>query len=162
MKLYYFMIIAIGLMYAFSLTGIETIGSRTLGMLVNNNITDTNVNPDVADYTGVTESSGILNYLTQNWWIIIAVAFALVIFVGSVEGIKVFGSGLELNPVNAIIGGLSAAIFFMFAVDFFNILLYMKDLTGGTGWEYHITWILIVPFLFGFGYTLIKFIQGTE
>lgn len=162
MKLYYFMIIAIGLMYTLSLAGVDTASSRVLDSLTSENLTDTDVNPSVSDYSDVTDSSSILNYLTQNWWVIMAIVLALGIFASSIEGIRVFGSGVEINPMNAIISGVAAAIWFMFAVDFFSILVLMREVTGGTGWEFHLTWILVVPFLFGFGYSLIKFMQGTE
>jgi hypothetical protein len=50
----------------------------------------------------------------------------------------------------------------MFAIDIYSVLKLMYSITGGAGWIFNISWIIIVPFLFGFGYSLVQFIMGTE
>lgn len=159
MKLYYFVIIAIGLMFTFHLAGIETGSGRILDMLTSENVSNTIVDYDEADYTGA-DTGDILN--NNSWWVVLAVAFTTLIALAGFRGIRVAGFGLEVNPMNAIVAAVASAIFTMFALDFFSILIHMHEITGGTGWQYHLTWILIVPILFGFALSLIQFIKGTE
>lgn len=162
MKLYYFMIIAIGLMYTFSLAGVDTVTNSVLDRigLMPDNLNSTVVDYDVNDYSG---NSAENIYQTDSWWESIKIAMAVLIFLGVASGIQIFGSGINLsNVVTTAMAGLSLVLFSMFVVDFVSVLRKIYIVTGGVGWEFNIAWVIIVPFILTFAFSLIKFIQGTE
>jgi len=177
MKLYYFMIIAIGLMFTFNLAGIDTGNHNILVHLgfENNNISNLSgveLKPDIGNIS--IESSDIarpsnlkskIKHITDDatlWWSF-AVAMAVIFGLAIAGSIRIAGSGFNTSAgIYVITAGVSIFIFYMFAFDFLSILRYMKEITGGTGWEYYLVWILIFPFIVGFAFELIKFIQGTD
>jgi len=161
MKLYYFMIIAIGLMFTFSIAGVDTGSNRiinTLGMGVNS-LNETVITPSLS----AASTYNIRDIINQNsWWLALVGAFAVAISLGAIKGVSIFGGGAQLDPLNAIMAAVAAYIYFMFSFDFLSILLYMFEITNGVGWQFNLTWILIVPFLFAFAFSIIQFIRGTE
>lgn len=164
MKLYYFMIIAIGLMYTFSLAGIETGSNHLIGALGMgvDDINSTVIDPSF-DTAGEYDVRDIINQ--NSWWASLILAMIVAATLGAIRGVSILGSGISVDFISAIVAGISTFLFSMFSLDFFSILIYMKELNciGGTcGWQFHLTWILIVPMLFGFGISLIQFIKGTE
>jgi len=173
MKLYYFMIIAIGLMFTFNLAGIDTGSSnifKALGIGNNNvsNISNVDVYPDLSNESNNVsyEVRDVVNPKDKlgksYFWYMIAIALAVLVLTSGVTGVKILGFGVQLNLVNSISAGVATFILAMFAYDFFSIVRYMAEITGGTGWEYYLVWILIFPFLATFAFQLIKFIQGTD
>ena len=153
MKVYYFMIIAVGLMFLFNLAGIET-GSNQIFDLFQVNLNQTaNIHPTVTA-TDIT----IIDNASTFW---IALAAAILLFGATTIKISAGFASLQITT-EAVLAALSGFIFVVFATDFLSILNYMRIVTGGTGWEFHLTWILIVPFLIGFALSIIQLIKGTE
>lgn len=152
---YYFIIIAIGIMFTLNLAGIDT-GSHQLldkfiGIGTNASV---NINPDMTGTSAGDISSA------NNFWDAFKI-FLVVALVLSAIGVAAGGQRAEA-AVTAIMAGMGAIIWTMFAIDFLSILQLMYRITGGIGWEFNLTWIIIVPFLVGFAYSLIKLVQGTE
>ncbi len=156
MKLYYFAIIAIGIMYTFSLAGIDTASSGIIDYLQvgNDDLNSTVINPSSSAST----TSGITG--AQTFWGALAAFFILF---GVLTAVKInIGIAQLQATTEGLIAAIASLIFGFFAIDFFSILKKMYELTGGVGWQFHITWIIIVPTLFGFAVSIIQFIKGTE
>lgn len=162
MKLYYFMIIMIGLMYTFSLAGIET-GSNDLFQKMNilgENLNDTVINPTLSSTTEY-DTQDISN--ASYYWAAFVIAMIVIAGAGVLGSVEVLGSGFNTGSfLTAVVAVLSSFIYGMFATDLFSILKLMYEITGGSGWQFHLTWILIVPILFAFPVSLIQFIKGNE
>lgn len=173
MKLYYFMIIAIGLMFTFNLAGIDT-GSHKIFQLIglqNNNvsnISDVDIVPDVnvsITKEDIVNPSGVASRIKSSMtiWLSVVIAIAIMFLSAVMGGVSIAGSGVNTSSIVYVItSGVATFILSMFAFDFFSIVRYMAEITGGTGWEYYLVWILIFPFLATFAFQLIKFIQGTD
>lgn len=152
MKLFYFMIIAIGIMFTFQIAGINTGSNLLLDKFIGG--TTTNIDPTVSG-TSPSDIAG-----ASNFWIMLNILFAVAIALSIVGA--VLGGQRSESAINALVAGAATFIWSMFAIDFWSILKLMSSVTGGSGWEYWLVWIIIVPFEVGFGYSLINFIQGTE
>lgn len=153
MKLFYFLIIAIGIMFTLGIAGIDTGSNRVIDMLWGDGIS-TNVNPSVSG-TSATE----LTNATDFWGM--TKLFFLIAIGLSLAGAFLGGQRSEA-AINAVASGAATFIFTMFVLDIFSVLKLMYSITGGVGWIFNITWIIIIPFLFAFGYSLFQFIMGTE
>jgi len=160
MKLYYFMIIAVGLMWTFHLAGIQTGSSHILDKISGLNLNETDVVPEVSSSTTYT-TSDIIN--ANSWWWAIILTLSVLVAINVAGGVFVLGSGVNASALTyAITASLATYICSMFAFDFLSIVVYMNQITGGTGWEYYLTWILIFPILVGFVFSLIEFVQGKD
>jgi len=166
MKLYYFMIIAVGLMWTFHLAGIQTGSSHILDNIQGLWLNETDVNPISADNSSsydvkdVVDPSRIVDKST--YWAMISLALSVLVAIGGLKEVKILGSGISMNIIASVTAGVATFICSMFAFDFFSIAYYMNQITGGRGWEYYLTWILIFPILVGFVFSLIEFVQGKD
>jgi hypothetical protein len=156
MKLYYFMLIAIGIMYTFGVAGINTESHNILTMLgtgEHGNETAI-VNPDVDD--SITDPRKIPEQ--TNFWSLIKLG--LVVGLGLITFGILAGGNRSEGVVYALAAGFAVAIFVMFVFDFYSILTYMGELTSWSGWIFHLTWILIMFELVGFALSLVQFVVG--
>ena len=163
MKLYYFMLIIVGLMYTFHLAGIETGSNNVLSRIEGLNLNSTDVVPELNDSQEY-ETRDIIN--ANSWWWALTIALSVFVGINLAGSVKIFGSGFDASALtSAIIAGVATYICSLFTFDFFSLLLYMKEINcdaSGCGWQFHLTWILIMPILFGFAFSLIEFIQGKD
>ena len=162
MKLYYFMLIAVGLMYVFYLGGIDTGSGKILASLdvvVDSNSNNTvNLDPSI-DAEGL-EASNIKSNSKYIWGALIMFLILVMVF-SALSSFQVGSSGVVFN-FEGFVAGIAAFLWAIFSLDFYSILTKMYQVTGGIGWEFHLTWILIVPFLVGFALSIIQFVKGTE
>jgi hypothetical protein len=149
------MIIAIGIMFTFNIAGIETNSNLIMDNLLLNNNVSAEINPNVGT---ITSPSGIASS-PSYWWAIMSFFWLTVGL--SIVGAFIGGQRAE-SLINAAISGIAIFLFGMFSLDLIGILVKMYDITDGIGWMFNLTWIIIVPFVVGFAYSLINFVQGTE
>jgi len=166
MKLYYFMVIAIGLMWTFHLAGIQTGSSHILNSIQGLWLNETDVNPVSSGNGSSYEVYDVVNPSRaldkSTYWAMISLALSVLVAIGGLKEVKILGSGISMNPIASVTAGVATFICSMFAFDFFSIVHYMNQITGGTGWEYYLTWVLIFPILVGFVFSLIEFVQGKD
>ena len=157
MKLYYFIIIAIGIMFTFNLAGIDTSSHLILNKLqVNNNqLNETELNPTVSESSVIATITG-----AGSFWIAVAAFFVVLMIAVSTRVSAGFVSFQATTE--SVFAGIAAFIFAMFSLDIFSILIKIRDITHGIGWEFNLTWIIIIPFLVGFTISLIEFIRGND
>jgi hypothetical protein len=135
MKVYYFTIIAIGLMFTLNLAGINT-GSHQILDLIG----------------GTTPST------TSNLWIYIGIALIAFTVLTSVSI-----GGFAINKTTeSIVAALIYAVFAFFLADMYSIVSLVGTITNFTGWMYFGTWAVIIPLMAGYGLSLIDYIRGTD
>lgn len=155
MKVYYFVVVAVALMYLFYLAGIDTASSDILEKIQGRANETAELNPSISESISASD----IKSSTSIWIAIISALFVTTFLVGTKINAGFVSFQGSLDSVSA---GFGTFIFAMFAFDFYNILIYMRDITNGTGWEFHITWILVMPFLVGFAVSIVEFIRGTD
>ena len=145
MKVYYFTVIAVGIMFLLFLGGVETNSSQIITAVGGNN---------PSGYQGTT------------LWAALAVAVAA--FIATTTRISAGVISFQASR-ESIIATFLAAFWGIFASDMFSILSKIGSLTcpaAGTitscGWTYWIAWILIVPATIGYGISIIQFIMGAD
>ena len=144
MKIYYFTVIAVGIMFLLLVGGVETNSSK------------------VIDAIGGLNPSG---WQGSTLWIL-----AIAAFVGFVATTRITIGGYSLTPsVEAVIAVFVAGMYLLFASDMYSIVTKMGELSCdvvGTlstcGWEYLVTWAIILPLMAGYTISLISFIRGSD
>lgn len=139
MKVYYFTIMAIGIMFLFGMLGIETMSNSILSNLGT---------PD--------------NW--NNSYIWLAIGFAIAAFGATITKIN---SGFVSFQVTSesVVAALIGSIYLIFAADLYSIVSYVYSITVDsptTLWIYYVVWAIIVPLLVGYGISVIEFIRGTD
>lgn len=137
MKIYYFTIIAVGLMFLLNLFGIDTTSNQ------------------IIDFVGGNSPE---EWESSNLWV-----YLLVAIVGLV-GLKIINLGTFSiqTSTDAIIASFISFIYVVFASDLYSILTFTSGLTGGTGWVYYTIWALIIPTMAGYTIALLEFIRGND
>jgi hypothetical protein len=153
MKIYYFIVVTIGLMFLFNLAGI-TNESKSIDYT---GLGNGSVPPDFTPSSEETDASNLSHSTT--FWALIAAAAAL-FFAGS---FRVSAGIVQFQLVTeTIFAGIASFIAVMFLSDVYSILSKMYEITGGTGIWYYLTWMIIAPYLVGFGAALVEFIRGSD
>lgn len=144
MKVYYFTIIAVGLMFLLYLGGVDTNSSQIINAI------------------GGDDISG---FSTATLWITLAAALAGFVATNRISiGTLSFQASTE-----SVIAGFMAAIYVIFAADLFSIVSKVGSLTCPVGatiascrWEYWIVWAIIVPLLVGYAISIVSYIRGSD
>ena len=135
MKIYYFTIIAIGLMFTLNLAGINT-GSHQILNLVG----------------GTTPTT------TSQLWVYIGIALVAFSVLTSVSI-----GGFAINKTTeSIVAVLMYAVFSFFLADMYSVVSLVGTITDFTGWQYYVTWAIIIPLMAGYGLSLIEYIRGVD
>lgn len=137
MKIYYFTVIAIGLMFTLNLAGINT-GSHQILTLIG--------------------GTGKIDYNATQLWTYIIIALVAFTVLTSVS----IGNFAINKTTESVVAGLMYAIFGFFVADMYSIVSLVGSLTNYTGWEYWVVWAVIVPIMAGYGLSLIEYIRGTD
>ena len=144
MKIYYFTVIAVGIMFLLFLGGIETNSSKLL------------------DAIGGVNPSG---WESSTLWII-----AIATFTGFVATTRITIGGYSLTPsIEAVVAVFVAAMYVLFASDMYSIVTKIGesscDVVGTIstcGWEYLVAWAIILPLMAGYTISLISYIRGAD
>jgi len=164
MKLYVYVVIAVGIMFTLYLGGIETGGSGYIlnSMFPHSNSTNLTVNNIAIDQStsisgdDVTTFSNIRSYLTGlTFWNIIWIG--LLIF-GAASLLRFSGLSFSFSPDVRVAGAaVSLAIFIIISLDFFSLWKFLEQITGGTGFIFGISMIIMSLYLIGFSFSIYKF-----
>lgn len=137
MKVYYFTVIACGLMFLLNLAGIDTNSSQIINFISGSNID---------------------GWRTSLMWIAVGVAVG-----GFILTTRISIGGFSYSPsVESVVAIFIGAIYLIFASDMYSIVSKVSTLTGGTGWAYWAVWALIIPMMAGYSISIVSYIRGTE
>jgi hypothetical protein len=168
MRLVTYVMIALGLMFLFNIAGVETGGSGLLldavfgassGNLSAENISiDTNVS---VSSTEASSSSTLRNLVTGKslWYIFLLVLSVIAIL----SLIKVSALSFSFQPDALRVGTsvIAIAVYALVLLDMIAVWKYVGIITNATGWIFIIISFLMMIFVVGFLFSLIKFItQG--
>lgn len=144
MKVYYFTVIAVGLMFTLFLAGIDTTSSQ------------------VISFVGGTSPE---SWRTSLLWIAAIAAFAAF---ATTSRVSVGGTSYQAS-VEFVVAGFVTATYAIFASDMYSIVSKMYSLTcpeiGGIlacSWEYWVVWAIIIPIMAGYTISLISYIRGSD
>lgn len=145
MKVYYFTLMAVGLMFLLSLSGVETSSNQVINAI------------------GGNDPSGYVNY---TLWIALGVAIAS--FVATTTRISAGVISFQASR-ESIMAVFMSALYVLFASDMFSILSKVKSISCpidaaivSCGWTYWVAWIIIVPITIGYAISIVQFIYGTD
>jgi hypothetical protein len=142
MKVYYFTVMAVGIMLLFSLAGIDTASSK---------IVSTIGNPE--------------NWTSGFLWVAAIAAFGL--FLVLTSRISALGFTFQAST-ESIVAAVVIATYSIFAADILSIISLLNSITGSTGtettskWIYYLGWLIIIPLMAGYTLALIDWIRGTD
>jgi hypothetical protein len=137
MKVYYFTVIAIGLMFTLFLAGVNTNSSMILNAV---------------------GGTGKMDWHSSSFWVfVIGTISAFVILIS----VNIGGYGIQ-KSTEAVTAVFMALIYTAFAGDLFSVLSKVGEITNYTGWQYWVVWAIIVPLLGGYGLSIIEWIRGTD
>jgi len=144
MKVYYFTVIAVGIMFLMYLGGVET---------TSNNL--------VSAVGGINPSG----WESSTLWIL-----AIAAFVGFVATTRITIGGYSLTPsVEAVVAVLVTGMYILFAADMYSVVSKIGESSCeviGTlstcGWEYLLAWAIVLPIMAGYTISLISFIRGSD
>ena len=139
MIVYYFTMIAVGLMFLLNIAGIPTGTSQILNLIGGTG-------------TGIT---------TSSFFVALGVFFAAVAAITIVSTIFL-GQYPAQAALTATIATFLAGIYLLFVNDLISIVRLIGESTNNTGWAYWLAWLIIIPAVVGYSLSLIKFIQGTD
>jgi hypothetical protein len=156
MKLYYFILSALGIMILLYLGGVNTGSGSVVNSLLFNNVS----NIQISNNQSITQAPQSFDFSSNLFYLVTAIigAFALV---GAVSKIAIgqFQIQSNLDGLYALVGG---AFWVLFAQDIVKVLINVYGITGGIGWEFWIISILSVTFLLGFFICILEFIRGND
>jgi len=161
MKVYFYMIISLGIMLTLGIAGVEGIGNNLLGIVINN---DTIVQPTTQYGENVSsDPQAVLNEIndnSNNLWTKILIALIAMGGLVILTGIQVVGSGLNFNPIDLVVSGVSVVIFGFVVSDMWTLvnLFFSYD----TNWISYFVLALISVYLVGFAISILEFIRGTD
>ena len=137
MKVYYFIIIAIGLMWTFSLAGIDTNSNQILNAISANDLG---------------------NIQSSFFWGKLLTIFAL-----GAAGAIIIGIFGRADPFQIVIAALMSTTFALFAWDMVSIVTLVRGLTlESYQWVYYLVWAIVIPLTVGFFISLLEFIRGSD
>lgn len=146
MKVYYYTIIAIGLIFLFYLAGISTSTTQLINFVSGNS-------PEGW------ESSSMWVYLIGT--LIVAFGFTTI-------KVGFFGSSVQVTP-ESVMAAFVGFIFASFASSLYGILTYVRGISceidsavSGCSWEYWVVWAVMIPFMTGYLISLVEFIRGSD
>ena len=146
MKIYYFLVIFVGIMILFNIAGIETTSNQIFSYVGGDN-------PE--------------NWSTSGFLIRIAILLGAAALLAGVK-ISVLGSGISVTT-EGIFALFIEVVYVIFAADIFSILTKIKTLTcpasgllSACSWEYSVALLIIVPLMVGYFIASIEFIRGSD
>lgn len=157
MRLAYFIAISIGLMTLFYLAGIDTGSSLILNFMETGNSTTPigDLNPDFSQPTTIKYDAEDILSSTTLWQMLWIALFVFVFIAGG--KITLYGTSIQV-AVEAVLAGIAGVLFYVFVVDAWSIISYMRTLTGGTGWIFFLVFTLGIIYISMFVISLIQFI----
>jgi len=165
MKLGVFVIIAVGLMFTFSLAEIETGSSKMIvGFNFDKNASDISVTPDLpsTDEIDWLSPSTFLTYLLGlGWWnLVIAFLFGTVMVLA--VGKASFISASFNIPIEFAYAVFSTAVWYLIALDMFAIVRFVGVATDNAGWIFYLIWIFVTLYLIAFIFSIFSFIRSGQ
>ncbi len=143
MKIYYFTIISVGLMFLLSIAGIETNSSKIISSIGS----------------------------PENWnsgFLWVAVLIAITSFIALTNRISAAGFSIQAST-ESIVALFVLGIYVVFVSDLYSVVLFAYSITHSSsgvitadGWAYYMIWFLIIPLLAGYTIALIEFIRGVD
>ena len=146
MKIYYFMVIFVGIMLLFNISPIETTSNQVISYVSGDN-------PE--------------GWTTSEFFITIGVLIGSAIALAGIS-IQVFGSGVSFS-IESVYAVFISAIYVIFAADIMSILTKIKTLTcpasgllSTCSWEYLVALMIIIPLMIGYLIASVEFIRGSD
>ena len=132
MKVYFYLIISIGIMLTFMLAGIDGVGSNVRNLFVDSN--NTIIAPDTQTNLNVTDTNwdDYLNSNSYTFFQKILVAILAITALALLSGIQFAGFSLGQDKTQAVIAGIAYVIFGFIASDMWSIVSLMFTL--GVDW----------------------------
>lgn len=160
MKVYFYLVISIGLMLTFALAGIDGVGTNIRNLIINEDntiiqpTTQSNLSIDDANY----ESS--LNSSSYNFWQKILIALLAMAALAALNGIQAFGFSIGGDKTRAVLSIFAYVIFGFIASDLWSIVTLL--FSYGNGWIQWLVAVLMSAYLVGFGIAVIEFTGGGD
>lgn len=157
MKVYYYLIIAVGIMLLFGLAGVETSSNHILRTFISTN--NTAISPDTTA-SNPSSVNSVRNFTGSLWENFLVALLAIVVLV-AVSKIQIggfsLGGGIDRTVV---LSALMYGLFGFIVQDLWSIVAYFFTL--GTEWISWTVAVLMATFITGFAISIIEFTGGGD
>lgn len=160
MKLYFYMIISVGLMLTFTLAGIDGVGTNISSLFIDQNSTIINPTTQTDTDVSTTNYQTLLKANSYNLWQKILIALLAIAILAAISGVQVFGFSAGGDKTTAIMALLAYFIFGFITSDMWSIVTLLFTLD--TNWVSWLVTVLMSIYLIGFAVTVVEFTRGTD
>jgi hypothetical protein len=160
MKVYFYMVISVGLMLTFALAGIEGVGTNVSSLFIDQN--DTIINPTTQTDTDVsiTNYQTLLKASSYNLWQKVLIALLAMAVLAALSGFQVLGFSAGGDKTKAIMALFSYFIFGFIASDMWSIVTLVFGF--GVAWVSWLLAVLMAGYIIGFAVAVIEFTRGGD
>ena len=161
MKIYYFIIISLGIMFLMALAGVDGIGTHVTSLFINN---DTIVQPTTQyngtvgnDISTITDS---IKNRNVNFFQAILIGLLAIVTISVINGVQILGSGTSFDAQTIIKAAVSYLIFGLFVSDMWSLLTLV--FSYGTAWVSWTMAFVISIYVAGFAIAALEFVGGSD